>query len=271
VSRTRVIDDKTGYSWDRIVTYVKPEDLFIVVDAVKAEEEDFYTYSNLWHTQTIHEQGPHYYDTSIDSIAPRFDHEPTAVLPQNKRLLIQFLANDAKEDSFYTADRHFQQEYAIYQTQASHYLQGDYEIFVTVLRPHDSGVPASTLLDDVRMIPVTDYPRSVGLEIDHGGSTSTLGLKIDLDSELARENIRPRYTWELGRATFGEFETDAHVLYATVTRDSVRYAASNVLKVLYNGEALMEALPNVHGLQLDGAPDRVGYVKWRSWEDEVRR
>ena len=32
----------------------------------------------------------------------------------------------------------------------------------------------------------------------------------------------------------------------------------------------MEALPNTHGLQLDGSPDRIGYVKWRFWEDEVR-
>jgi hypothetical protein len=31
----------------------------------------------------------------------------------------------------------------------------------------------------------------------------------------------------------------------------------------------MEALPNTHGLQLDGAPDRVGFVKWRYWEDKV--
>jgi hypothetical protein len=87
---------------------------------------------------------------------------------------------------------------------------------------------------------------------------------------VVRENIRPRYTWEAGRATYGPIETDAHFMFATVGGGSVNYVASEVLKVLHDGKPLMEALPNTHGLQLDGAPDRVGYVKWRFWEDEVR-
>lgn len=33
------------------------------------------------------------------------------------------------------------------------------------------------------------------------------------------------------------------------------------------GWAQMEALPNTFGLQLDGSPDRVGYAKWRLWEE----
>ncbi|HET6566456.1 MAG TPA: hypothetical protein VFG50_00735, partial [Rhodothermales bacterium] len=245
---------------DRIITYVKPQDFFIVIDAVKAQEPDYYTFSNIWHTQHIHEQGPHYYATSIDSIR-------SAHLPQDKRLLIQFLANEAKSDSFYTEDRHYQQEQAIYQTEASNYKDGDYEIFITVLYPFNSGDPVAPYLNRVKLLSTADYPRSVALQIDgSNGSRSYLGLKIDLQSELARENIRPRYTWENGRYAFGDFETDAHFIYATVTDDSVRYAASNVLKVIYDGRPLMQALPNTHGLQLDGAPDRVGFVKWRAWE-----
>ena len=264
MSRTRVMDEGRGYAWDRIVTYVKPEDLFIVVDAVQAREADYYTFSTLWHTRRIHERGAHYYDTSIDSIG-------SVALPQDKRLLIQFLANEAKLDSTYAEDRHFQEETAIYQAQASHYRDGDYEVFVTVLHPHDPDVAPADLLGKVKLVPGTDYPRAIGLEIDHDSTTSYLGLKIDLDSELVRENVRPRYTWERGRYAVGDFETDAHFLYATVAADSVRYAASNVLKVVYGGRPLMEALPNTFGLQPDGAPDRVGYAKWRYWEDEVGR
>jgi len=44
---------------------------------------------------------------------------------------------------------------------------------------------------------------------------------------------------------------------------------SNVLNVVYYWKELMEALPNTHGLQLDGAPERVGFTKWRYWEDTV--
>ncbi len=38
---------------------------------------------------------------------------------------------------------------------------------------------------------------------------------------------------------------------------------SNMVPCRLLGKPLMEALPNTHALQLDGAPDRVGFVKWR--------
>lgn len=262
MSRTRLADDKMGYTWDRIVTYVKPEGFFLVVDAVEVNVEDYYTFTNFWHTQHLHDQGAHYYDTAIDSIE-------SVALPQDKRLLVQFLDNTAKTDSFFVQDRHGQEEHAIYQTKASHYRVGDYEVFVTALFPHDGSAPAASYLDKVRVLPTARYPEAIGFEIDRGTTTSYLGLKLDLASEVVRENIRPRYTWETGRTQYGPFETDAHFLFATVGADSVRYAASQVLRVHYEDTVLMEALPNTHGLQPDGSPDRVGYVKWRFWEDAV--
>jgi hypothetical protein len=264
MSRTRLTDDKIGYTWDRIVTYVKPDGFFIVVDAVEVDVEDYYTFTNFWHAQHLHAQGPHYYDTSIDSIE-------SVVLPQDKRLLIQFLDNEAKADSFFVQDRHGQDEHAIYQTKASHYRVGDYEVFVTALLPHDRDADVASHLDKLRVLPTSRYPEAIGLEIDRGTVTSYLGLKLDLESEVVRENIRPRYTWAAGRTQYGPFETDAHFLFATVGTDSVRYAASQVLQVRHGDRVLMEALPNTHGLQPDGSADRVGYVKWRFWEDTVAR
>jgi hypothetical protein len=262
MSRTRLSDDIIGYDGDRIIAWLEPHGLFLVIDAVKVQQADYYTFTNLWHTQTLHAQGQHYYDTSIDSIQ-------SVKLPQGKRLLIQFLDNDAKQDSLYTQSRHFQEEKAIYQTRSSHYRAGDLEVFITVLIPHDSGAAIAPLLDRVRMLEDTRYPEAVGFEITDGDRVSYLGFKLDLESEVVRENIRPRYSWEAGRTTYGPFETDAHFLYATMSAGSLRYAASEVLKVLYDGRPLLEALPNTHGLQLDGSPDRVGYVKWRFWEDTV--
>jgi hypothetical protein len=262
MSRTRLSDDIIGYDGDRIIAWLKPQGFFLVIDAVKVQQTDYYTFTNLWHTQTLHAQGPHYYDTSIDSIQ-------SVKLPQGRRLLIQFLDNDAKQDSLYAQTRHFQAEKAIYQTKSSHYRAGDWEVFITVLTPHDSGAPIAPLLDRVRMLEGTRYPEAVGFEISDSNRVSYVAFKLDLESEVVRENIRPRYTWEAGRTTYGPLETDAHFLYATVSSGSLRYAASEVLKVLYDGRPLLEALPNTHGLQLDGAPDRVGSVKWRFWEDTV--
>ena len=261
MSRTRLEDDPLGYAWDRIVTYVQPGNFFIVVDAVRIHETDYYTFTNLWHTRRIHRQGPGFYDTSIDSIG-------TAAVPQHKRLLIRFLHDGARTDGAFAEDRHFMPEQAIYQTKSSHYRAGDREVFVTLLVPHDASSPIEPLLDRVRLLE-GELPRAIGFEITDGSDTSYLGLKLDLESEIISENIRPRYTWEAGRTSYGPFETDAHFLYATPAQDSLRYAASQVLKVLYRGRPLMEALPNTHTLQTDGGPDRVGYVKWRYWEDTV--
>ena len=88
--------------------------------------------------------------------------------------------------------------------------------------------------------------------------------------EIARENIRPRYLYDLGKVRFADFETDAHFFYAEAGPDSLRYSASNVLKLVAGGRVLLEALPNTHGLQPDGGPaDHVGFSKWRYWEDTL--
>ena len=132
-----------------------------------------------------------------------------------------------------------------------------------------SAVAAAPHVQKLRMIPMPDFLRGVGIEIKEGNAVSVLGVKLSLSSEVVRENIRPRYTWEAGRIQYGDFETDAHFFFASISGSEISYSASEVLKVLYKGKTLMEALPNTHGLQLDGAPDRVGFVKWRYWEDKV--
>jgi len=262
--RTRLTDENVGYIWDRLVAYVKPEDLFIVVDAVKITKTDYYTFTNLWHTQSIHEKGSRYYDTSIDSIG-------SVQFPEEKRLLIRFLDSEAKTDGIYVEQRHDQEEHAIYQTISSHYFAGDMEVFVTALVPHGREIPPSHIVDRISLMRASSYPEAVSVEIEEDDATSYLCLKLDLQSELVPQNIRPRYTWDSGKTTYGEFETDAHFLYATVRENTIHWAASEMVKVLYAGHPLMEALPNTHGLQLDGTGDRVGYVKWRSWEDTYTR
>jgi hypothetical protein len=96
-------------------------------------------------------------------------------------------------------------------------------------------------------------------------------VNCDLDREVARENIRPRYLYDLGKTSFGGFETDAYFFLATKTPSAIDYSASVFLKVRYGGRTAVEALPNTHPLQLDGGGDRVGFSKWRRWEGRIDR
>jgi hypothetical protein len=67
-SRTRVIDDDLGYEWDRIVAWLKQKNLFIVIDGIKTLKEDYFTFTNLWHTRRILSHDQQSYDTAVDQI-----------------------------------------------------------------------------------------------------------------------------------------------------------------------------------------------------------
>ena len=75
------MNNSMGYTWDRIITYIKDPGLFVVFDIFKAEKEDFFTLADLWHTRKILSQGPYWYGTVYDRIR-------NEKLPDSKALLI---------------------------------------------------------------------------------------------------------------------------------------------------------------------------------------
>jgi hypothetical protein len=262
VSRTRLVDGDLGYEWDRVITYLKSADAFVVVDGIKVKRPDYYTFTNLWHTRKILAQGPQHFDTAIDAIG-------NETLPAERSLLVLFPESESKQIGTYSEKRHYQDEIAIYQTVSSQYGAGDLEFFVTVLAPHRHGDDLAKKIQAFRLVKGDRFPQGVGLEIASDAGKSFLLVKLDLEMDLARENIRPRYLYELGKLKWGNFETDASYLYATLSNQKLRFAAATLTKLAYQKQMLLEALPNTHPLQLDGAPPRTGFSKWRYWEDEV--
>ena len=199
MSRTRLIDDKLGYQWDRIVTYVRDPGYFVVVDGIKILRSDYFTFANLWHAQKVLGRGDHFYDIATDSISPGFQ------LPKDQSLLVYFPETYAKTEGAEPINRHYQTEQAIYQTVSSQYKAGDTEVFVTVLLPHDRAVLPQPLLAKFKLLPSSMPYKAVGLTIEQNNAVSTLGIKLDLESEVARENIRPRYQYDLGKNDLRRF------------------------------------------------------------------
>ncbi len=271
MSRTRLVDAELGYQSDRVITYIKKEGWFVVVDAIKILRTGYFTFATMWHAQNILAKGADWFDVATDSIqANKF--------PATRSLLVMFPQTYAKTIGVEPISRSFQKENAVYQTVSSQYKAGDMEVFVTVLVPHARGENTDGLRSKITLADVTAPYKAVGLKIERGTRTSNtpqtsptshLFVKADLEMDLARENIRPRYQYALGRVGCGPFETDAGFLFATVTKDSVSYSASNMLKVLYNNKPLFESLANTHPLQMDGTSERVGFVKWRMWEETI--
>lgn len=263
VSRTRLIDDEMGYQWDRVVTWVKEQDFFIVVDGVKALRSDWFTFSNLWHTRKVLSKEAQTFDTAYDQVQ-------TDILPANKSLLLHFPENTfGKQIGTFPISRHFQDETAIHQTVSSYYNAGDMEFFVTILLPHNASEDVRAKLRQFRVLNTDKPGKAIGIEFNDGTSQSVIGVKLDLEMDLARENVRPRYQYGLGKVRYGDYETDAAYLYAKRRGEQVSYSASTMTKILFREQPLLEALPNTFGLQLDGAAPRIGYAHWRYWEDTV--
>jgi hypothetical protein len=263
-SRTRLIDDEMGYQWDRVITWLRNKEMFVMIDGIKILRPDYYTFTNLWHTRQIRSRSDSLFDTAIDRIG-------ADELPQNKSLLVYFPENtQGKQIGTFPISRHYQDETAIYQTVSSSYKAGDYEFFVTILRPRDARSGDSFSPANVRLLEIDKAGKAIGLEITDGQEKSVVCVKLDLEMDLAREPVGPRYQFGLGKVKYGDFVTDASYLFATVKSGEVSYSAATMTKILFRDQTLLEALPNTFGLQLDGAPPRTGFARWRFWEDTVK-
>ncbi len=266
--RARLIDDNWGYQGDRVVAYVKRGGYFVVFDVLKALREEWFTLAGLWHTRKIWAQGEHWYDTGYDAIA-NYGGKTSAVLPQDKRLLIVLPPAGFRLEGVEPQRRHYQDELTIHQTAAQHFEIGETVGLVSVLIPHDAGADPAALAAKVRILPVDPLRAGLAVEIDLGGTRTVVGIKNDLRQDMARDNKRPRYTYEAGRLRFGGLETNGDFVFAATTGAKLAYTIVNLTKAVYQGRLLVETKPWLSGLAFDGNPDSSERGKLRYWRDEV--
>ena len=261
-SRTRLIDDKMGYEWDRIISYIKEPTIFVVFDVFKSRREDYFTLCNLWHTRKIVTQGEHWYDTVYDRIQSR-------ELPTDNHLLLVFPKTSNTLEGVEKEIRHYQEELVIHQTMAQHFELGETKGFVTVLVPHSSNIPPKDIA--IRISPLQIQPEGAGLgvQITAGGKLYTTAVKTDLRRDISRDFRRPRYTYEAGRLNFGHFETNGDFFLAAENGNTLDYTVVNLTKVVYKNKILFEAKPSVYGLAFDAGQDRPGVGKLRYWRDSI--
>jgi hypothetical protein len=261
-SRTRVIDDGWGYQADRVVVYVKDPECYVVFDIFKALREDYFTLGALWHTRKIFDRGEHWYDTGYDQIQ-------TAVLPQDKRLLILFPSKETRMEGVEPEKRHYQDEWLIHQSWAQHFELGETCAFLSVLVPHGAGEDPRGWLGRVDLVPAEPSRGTIGVSIKDGDRTIVVGVKADLRQDISRDYRRPRYTYEAGRIKVGGFETDGDLVVAAVRAGALDYTIVNLTKALYEGRPLVEAGEGQYGLGYDAKPDRGGVGKMRYWRDKA--
>jgi hypothetical protein len=267
-SRTRLIDDNWGYTWDRITAYVKEAGAFVVFDVLKSLREEFFTAANLWHTRNIFARGDHWFDTGYDFLTSAGGTVQTP-LSQDQRLLIAFPETNYRIEGVETQKRHYQDERTIYQVTGQHFELGETIGFVTVLRPHPAGTDPKPLAAAIKRVPVSDDRAGLAVEIDVDGRRFIIGVKTDLRMDMSRDNKRPKYTYEAGKVRYGDFETNGDFLLATLTDARLDYTIVNLTKALYRDRVLIESKPWQSGLAFDGSPDAPERGKLRYWRDSV--
>jgi hypothetical protein len=267
-SRTRLIDDTWGYTWDRTIAYVKAADIFVVFDVFKALKEEYFTLANLWHTRKILAQGPHWYDTVYDAISG-YGGTAGPALPQDRRLLVVFPSTAFRIEGVEPQKRHYQDELAIHQATGQHFELRETAGFVTVLVPHPAGTDPAKLAAEIKLLPV-DAPRAgQGVRIERDGKTYFVAAKNDLRQDMARDNKRPRYTYDSGKIKFGDFESNGDFLFAALDGPRLAYTIVNLTKAVYKDRLLVENRPWQSGLAFDGTPDTAERGKLRYWRDTV--
>jgi len=261
-SRTRVHDPRRGYASDRVIVYLKRENLFVVFDIVKILKTGFYTFATLWHATSVEDRGAGTYVTAVDSI--RAYHPPA-----DEALLIHFPQGGIRHHGTFGITRAHQPERAVYQTISSHYYAGQIETVTTILIPHPRGADLSSVVESIEMLPVAPTRAGVGLRVKTGQTIHLICVKTDLDRDVLADNVRPRYTFDSGRVAYGPVETDASLFYGRLQGHQLDYSAANMVKIIYGREEIFASRVTTFTLQPDDLSTGYGATKWRYWEDRV--
>jgi hypothetical protein len=262
-SRSRLIDDRWGYDYDRVITYVKDPGLFVVFDIFKSRTDEFFTLANLWHTRKIYARGEHWYDTGYDAIGQQ-------AMPDAMRLLVLFPSTHFRLEGVEPQKRHYQDELTIHQTTAHHFEPGHTEGFVTVLVPHGRDVDPAALASRVRLVDTAPERAGLAVAIEAGSRRITVAAKQDLRMDIARDYRRPRYTFDKGRIAYGPLVTDGDLVFTARDGGALSYTIVNMTRAQYGDQVLFQSGQSFHGLQFDGTSDAAGIDKVRYWRDTVQ-
>ena len=288
VSRTRLVDADRGYQWDRVISYLKGREWFVIFDIVKILKQGPYTLANLLFTQDIvdyDQKDRCWYDTRYRTIATTMQSgggfggisasellNPANTFyfnPNSARLLMYFPEGVSFRRGAEATRRSYQTEYAVYTAKADSLKAGEIFVFTTLLIPHSKTIPAKTIVSSLSDLVTYHSGNGYGIRIPTDTGYIQVNAMLDLEAEYLLENVRPRYNFESGRASYGNLETDARYCYLHKIKDRLSYSFFSASKLIYDGKTIFEAQGQAGG-QDDGSYQRWGVPKWIAWEDTAK-
>ena len=266
ISRTRLTDENMGYQWDRLISYLKGKEWFVIFDIVKILKNGPYTLANLFYTQDVVDldiKDHCWYDTRYKTLG--YYQGPN---PDNARLLIFFPEGTSFRRGAEQIRRNYQTETAVYTAKADSLQAGDIAVFTTLLIPHSKEKDSETIVSSFSDMAVYHTERGYGIKIPTEDGYIQVNAMLDLEAEYLQENVRPRYNFESGKTEYGDLITDARYCYLHKKKNKVLYSFFKASKLIFDGKPIFEAKGEIAG-QDDGSYRKWGIPKWVAWEDKV--
>ncbi|MEM2145467.1 MAG: hypothetical protein QW279_08895, partial [Candidatus Jordarchaeaceae archaeon] len=275
VSRSRVIDEDMGYQWDRVVNYIKQENMFILFDIIKILRSDNYNFTNLlWTRQILNHKG-NWFDTWIDRFWDPWEwNGEVSFSPLNlhkSNLAICFCETEGRKIGAEQVRRSRQNEICIYNCASNVFEANSFLVFSTILVPHNVDVNAEEIINRVSSLVVLEE-KGVGVKIDSNNGTILVGSKLDLELGWFKDRRRPAYTFETGKVDYAGTVTDASMFYLRTDKNQINYAVVEATKLVHNGKEVF-ATPSFYRCTLPDnglyEPVEMNSVKWPFWESQA--
>ncbi|MBN2852035.1 MAG: heparinase II/III family protein [Clostridia bacterium] len=265
--RTRNYYRPFNLVWDRSVTYLKKDEVFIIVDYVKHNQDNELTIVNNIHVEKADLISEGVYETFVDTIK-RGQNDTSPY--QNKKeysLLVEFIRN--KENcTLETIRRNHGEAAMLSEVVSKSYQKGETEIFVTILTIKKRSEESENIAGRLTVEKVVGDNEAVSL-VYKGSDTIYLTSKLDLDHGINEyeEDRAPAYDWESGKINYGTMTTDADFSYL-IDGEKKKYGFINGCRVYYNDKEIF-ATPRYTSrdflLEFFKEIDH----KWRAWSGEV--
>jgi hypothetical protein len=264
-SRTRVYLPHLDLTWDRCITFLKEDAVFIVVDWVQAHRGIELAIGNLWHTIVAESLAPTAFQTHIPHVYKGIGDKQPYINNDSYGLLIEY-PGSTRDTGMEAIRRGYGDSTMVYEYEKKCFSAGEMNCYVTVLTPYKRGESSQSLLDRVHIERHLLHNEGIGLRFDGKHAAIHLSYKLQLELGLLEKDAYPRYTWEDGKRTYGIVTTDADFAYIREAGSEGRYGFINGSGIARE-ETMLFRTPQMSSYQFEKETWKFTDHKWKAWEN----
>ncbi|MTQ81654.1 hypothetical protein [Ruthenibacterium lactatiformans] len=266
-SRTRLDDTRHHRDvQDRTIIHFVKENMYAVIDTVKAAETYEYTLGPVWHGGKVHKTG----ETDF-LVVQTADILQGPSGTEDLNLRVGFVRKDLPTDVQKMRRLGIDDQESVAQYFSEYLVQGEYIHFVTLLMPEQTAEDKarnSTILASASCQQVAGG-KALEFNVEIDGVHYTFGMKMDETYGFTDYKHRPTYSFDAGKASYGKFTTDALFAFFAEDEKCIDYAAWMVSRVDYDGKtSFASEQTQFSNNDLSNNPGAINHARW---EDHIQK